>query len=126
VVTPELAYSPMQLLNDVQDGLWTELKMSQPMVDVMRRALQRSYLEHLKKELSPPKEAGPGPGPGPGGDEFPVFGATSKGTDFRPVARAALQDLVTRIDRILPQVTDAMTRVHLQDCKREIELILKG
>jgi len=124
VIGPERAYSSMQFLTDVQDGVWSELTLSQPLVDVCRRHLQRSYLEHIKTELNP-KESAPAP-IARRGDETPpkVFSATTKGTDFRGVARAALRTLGERIDATLPRVQDVMTRVHLQDCRREIELIL--
>jgi hypothetical protein len=125
VIGPEKAYSSMQFLSDVQDGVWSELSISQPLVDVCRRYLQRAYLEHIKNELAP-KPAAPAAPIARRGDEPPprVFSATTQGTDFRAVARAALRTLGERIDGVLPRVQDVMTRVHLQDCRREIELIL--
>jgi hypothetical protein len=104
------------LLNDVQDGVWSELKTSQPQVDVMRRRLQRAYLEHMKRELLPPP-ASPQAGPG-------VPSASAGQTDFRPIARAALQELAKRIDTAIPQTKDTMTKLHLEDSKHEIDLIL--
>jgi len=125
VIGPERAYSSMQFLTDVQDGVWSELTISQPLVDVCRRHLQRAYLEHIKSELNPKEPATPAP-IARRGDEAPlkVYSATTKGTDFRAVARAALRTLGERIDVTLPRVQDVMTRVHLQDCRREIELIM--
>jgi hypothetical protein len=108
------AYSALQFLTDVQDGVWSELKDQQPKVDVLRRSLQRAYLEHVRQELAP-KEAAKGIAGG---------GAGERGTDFRAVARFALKDLASRISIAQPRTQDAITRVHLLDCQREIELIL--
>jgi hypothetical protein len=124
VAAGDQAYTAMEYLGDVQDGVWSELRTSQPLVDVCRRRLQRAYLDHLKNELNPKEAAGPRP-VFPGGDDTGrLFGATNRETDFRAVARAALQDLGVRLDSAIPQTRDPMTRVHLQDCRREVELIL--
>ncbi len=121
---PAQAYTAMEFLMDVQDGIWSELKTSQPIVEVGRRRLQRAYLDHLKNELNPKDTTGARPA-FPGGDDTArLFAATNRETDFRAVARAALQELSLRLDAAIPQARDPMTRVHLQDCRREVELIL--
>ena len=89
-----------------------------------RRNLQRAYLEHIKNELNP-KDA-------PATtilrpmlpDDDGLFSASNRGTDFRAVARAALRTLAGQLDAAIPRAQDVMTRVHLQDCRREVELIL--
>ena len=53
LLSPDKAYTVMELLNDVQDGIWSELNTDRPKIDVLRRALQRAYLDHLKSELLP-------------------------------------------------------------------------
>jgi uncharacterized protein DUF4953/uncharacterized protein DUF5117/uncharacterized protein DUF5118 len=116
-------YTAMEFLTDVQDGIWSELKSSQPVVEVCRRHLQRVYLDHLKKELSH-KEPAANPPLIPGPRRRPTFSASIQGTDFRAVARAALQSLDVQLAAALPRTQDSMTRVHLRDCRREIELIL--
>jgi hypothetical protein len=60
----------------------------------------------------------------PAGDEARIFSATNRDTDFRAVARAALHDLAERLDKAIPQTKESMTRVHLQNCRREVESIL--
>jgi hypothetical protein len=115
VLAPDRTYTAMEFLTDVQDGVWSELKMSQPQVDVCRRRLQRAYLDHLKSELNPTQPAGPIAFPG---------GAGSRDTDFRAVGRAALKELAKRLDAAIAEAGDTMTRVHLEDCRREVELIL--
>jgi hypothetical protein len=130
VVNHQKTYTALQFLTDVQDGVWGELRQSQPVVDAVRRGLQRSYLDHLKSEL---KEKEPAEAP----RTFPRRGGTvavpegSKGTDFRAVARSALHELEAQLTSLLRRtsegawrVEDPMTRAHLQDCLREIKLIL--
>ncbi len=124
VLDPDGSYAALQFLTDVQDGIWSELKEKQPTVDVLRRHLQRAYLEHLKHELVPSDSVVkqiiiPL-------DEEPIFGASVQGTDFRAIARFALKDLGLQIAAALTNTQDANSRVHLLDCNREIELILKG
>jgi hypothetical protein len=122
VLDAEGAYAALQFLTDVQDGVWSELKDKQPTVDVLRRGLQRAYLEHLKEELAPKDAAAAKPAL-PKGDDA-LASAGSRGTDFRGVARFALKDLAMQMSAAQPRTQDASTRVHLLDCQREIELIL--
>jgi hypothetical protein len=124
VLAADTAYTALEFLTDIQDGIWSELKANPPAIDVCRRHLQRAYLDHLKKELNP-KETAAAPPAFPGGDDAArLFNATTRETDFRPVARAALQNLAERLEAALPQAKESMTKVHLQDCRREVELIL--
>jgi hypothetical protein len=132
VVNGQKFYSALQFVNDVQDGVWSELQQPEPVVDAIRRSLQRSYVEHLKNELNPketPAEA-PRQFPGRRGGEAPLA-SKAKDSDFRAVARQGLKRLAGQIEELLkrtPQgnsrVLDAMTRAHLEDCLREIKVIL--
>ena len=124
VLDPETSYAALQFLTDVQDGVWSELKDKQPAVDVLRPRFCSAYLEHIKHELAPKDKEGAAPKlPAPTDDE-PIFSASSQGTDFRAVARFALKDLGAQISDALPRVQDPISRVHLQDCQREVEMIL--
>lgn len=124
VLAPDQSYSALQFLSDVQDGVWSELKMTQPAVDAIRRNLQRSYLEHLKGQLSDKGDGGPARIPFPDAEDLSAFNNSTRGTDFRAVARAVLQELLTQIDAAINRSQDLMTRVHLRDCRREVDLIL--
>ncbi len=108
------AYTVTELVNDVQDGIFSELASSNPKIDVLRRNLQRAYLDLLKAELVPAKDGG-----------GPIFGGgDSASSDFRAVARIALQRLRAPIDSAVSRSKDAITVAHLQDCDREIEAML--
>jgi hypothetical protein len=109
------AYTVMELMSDVQDGVWSELKMSQPKVDVLRRNLQRAYLEQLKSELLPAKEEG---------GKSPLLSTSdSSGTDCRAAARFLLRALKSHVAAGI-NTQDLITSVHLQDCEREIDAML--
>ncbi|MCS7046952.1 MAG: hypothetical protein NZO58_11395, partial [Gemmataceae bacterium] len=101
-----------------QDGIWSELRQDSPKIDACRRALQRAYLDILKNEIAP-GEAAPKPLPILGDD-----GTAGRNTDLRAVGRAALRDLLGRIEVTYSRTQDPMTRIHLQDCRKEIEEIL--
>jgi hypothetical protein len=123
ILMPDNAYTALELVNDIQNGLWGELNGKEPKVDVCRRALQRSYLDILKKELVH-KDDEDKPAP----QRFPIDGdgtPPSRNTDLRAVARAALNDLATRLDASIPRTRDAITLAHLLDCRREIEALLR-
>ncbi len=118
LVLGDKAYSAMDLVNDVQNGVWSELKAEKPRVDALRRNLQRSYLDLLKSELLAKDEGG----------TVISFGGedpTGKNGDFRAIARAALVELKGQIDAAVGRAQDSMTRVHLQDSRREVENMLE-
>jgi hypothetical protein len=122
ILAGDKAYTTMDLLTDVQEGLFTELNTSQPKIDVCRRALQRAYLDILKAELLPKDD--------PTGAKVPFFldseELPAKNTDFRAVARVMAGELQTRLNGAPNRTQDALTRAHLLDCRREIEAMLAG
>jgi hypothetical protein len=119
VLAPDKAYTVVELVNDLQDGLWSELKAGQPRVDPLRRNLQRAYLELLKHEFEPPAAvAAPAPIFRPGDD------TGERVSELRAVARTALRDLSRQITAALPNAKDAATRAHLEDSLNEIEAAL--
>jgi hypothetical protein len=130
VVNHQKTYSALQFLSDVQEGVWSELRQPTPAIDPLRRSLQRAYLAHLKSELSD-KEAAEAPA-----SPFPRrrLAATSgegKDSDFRAVARSCLRNLSRELGNALAQsergervVKDPMTLAHLEECRREVKLIL--
>jgi hypothetical protein len=108
------AYTVTELVNDVQNGIFSELSQSQPKIDVLRRGLQRAYIEHLKSELVPSKDGG-----------GPIFiGGGDTSSDFRAVARVSLKRLQQQIQVSINRTQDSITSAHLLDCEREIDAML--
>ena len=97
------AYTVSQLVGDLQNGIWSELDMPAPAVDLYRRNLQRGYLQSLKPRLT---------------------SDTAAQSEFRPVVMAALRQLQPKVNVSLAKAKDAATIVHLRDCKNEIENLL--
>jgi Met-zincin/Domain of unknown function (DUF5117)/Domain of unknown function (DUF5118) len=123
-VLGEQAYSALDFLADVQDGVFSELKAKSPQIDICRRHLQRTYLDYLKKELDHKDSVAARPAGPRDSESARVFSATTHETDFRAVARAALTALAEHLQAAIPQAHDAMTKAHLQECRHEVERIL--
>ena len=60
LLNPDKAYTAVELVEDLQDGLFVELKTDAPKIDPLRRQLQRAYLDILKAEFQPPAARGSG------------------------------------------------------------------
>jgi hypothetical protein len=120
VLDPEKSYTVVELVGDVQDGLWSELKAEQPRIEPLRRELQRTYLDVLKSEFEPSVVSTPTT-PRP----IAVRGMSSERvSELRAAARSALRRLDKQIAEALPKVKDSGTRVHLEDTRSEIEAAL--
>jgi hypothetical protein len=118
VLDPAKAYTAVELVTDVHDGLFVELKADAPKVDPLRRQLQRSYVEILRREFQPADSAPATPRfRGRGDDDPPV-------SELRAVARMSLKRLEKQLADALPKVKDASTRAHLEDLAAEVHTIL--
>jgi len=49
----EDAYSLAEMLDDLQGGIWSELKTPSPRIDAYRRVLQNNYLTQINNKLNP-------------------------------------------------------------------------
>ncbi|MSU79161.1 MAG: DUF5117 domain-containing protein [Gemmataceae bacterium] len=107
------AYAVTELVTDIQNGVFSELNQDKPKVDVVRRSLQRAYIEHLKAELTPASAGA-----------FVFGGSGADASDFRAVARVSLRVLQRQITGAIGKTQDAITVAHLHDCEREIDAVL--
>jgi hypothetical protein len=98
------AYTVADLMEDLRDGVWSELEAGQVRIDVYRRNLQRQYLAAADRYLAP--------------------SSSGNVSDARPIVRAELQELAGAVSRARGRAADGMTRLHLQDVEAEIERIL--
>jgi hypothetical protein len=112
------AYSAIELLNDVQSGLFSELS-SKKATDMYRRGLQKLYVERLNNILNPPASSG----------MTISFGAPSSfnvnRSDLPAIARAQLVKLKAQIAAAIPTTTDAMSKIHLQELQERIKNALE-
>jgi hypothetical protein len=122
VLAGDKAYTPVELVDDLQAGIFSELKDGTPKIDPIRRQLQRSYIDILKNEFHPPSVDAGGPIlPGRRGG----FGeAPPRTSELRGVARVALAKLEKELATAKGKAKDTATVAHLGDLQAEIKAIL--
>ena len=123
VMLGDKAYTPVELVDDLQIGIFSELKAAEPKIDPVRRALQRNFVDILKAEFTPPAaESAPSPaGPRRGGSGSLGGGGAS---ELRAVARVALAKLEKEIATAKGKAKDVATVAHLGDLQAEIKAVL--
>ena len=89
------SYQGIDLLVDLNDGLFSELKQPRPAIDLYRRDLQRRYVKHLMSGFS--SEEGP--------------------SEFKAALRVGITDLAIKLDQGMKKVRDPQTRAHLKDLR---------
>lgn len=112
-------YSAMELLADVQKGIFIELSSKKP-IDSYRRRLQKSYVDKLSTMLN---------GSSPSGSftfiTFSRAGSLSSAelsrTDIPSIARVQLMELKTQVAAAIPLTTDKMSKIHLIDLQVRIK-----
>ena len=111
------AYSATDLMNNVQSGLFNELKTKKP-IDFYRRSLQKSFVNKLNSILNPSDNV------------FTIVAVTARGarpatdlsrSDLSSIARAQLMQLQGVVNAAIPTTTDRMSKIHLIDLKQRIK-----
>jgi hypothetical protein len=100
------AYSLSEMLEDLRNGIWSELSSGSP-IDVYRRNLQRVYIHVTGQMMESEQES--------------VIGS-----DIKSMLRAELATLNDQVERAAGRTSDRATQVHLEDVKKRIEDILEG
>jgi hypothetical protein len=113
------AYPLVTYLDDVKDGVWSELDDAAT-IDTYRRNLQRAHLERLEWLMT---EEPPAP-PAFLGNQITRVNVSQ--SDIRPLARAQLAALRTTAQRAAGRTGDRVTRAHLEDVVARIDLVLEG
>ena len=94
VLLGDKAYTPVELVDDLQAGIFSELKAAEPRIDPIRRALQRQLHRHPEERVHAAgvEVGGPVfPGRRRGGISF--GGGQPRTSELRGVARVALAKL---------------------------------
>jgi hypothetical protein len=114
------AYTLGEMLADLRDGVWSELKKSAT-INIYRRNMQRGYLDRMEWLMT--QEPAPVP------PFFRQFIDTTDvlvgESDIRPYVRGELEILKADIKIALPGLRDKGTTYHLKDALVRIENILK-
>ena len=113
------SYAPVEMLDDLRKGIWSELEQGAP-INTYRRNLQRGYLDRLEYMMDD--------------EESNISGFLQRyygwnnvnvsQSDIRPLLRNQLQTLDDEIQQALQRTRDRMTRIHLQDARARIDEIL--
>ncbi|MDE3143199.1 MAG: zinc-dependent metalloprotease, partial [Bacteroidota bacterium] len=113
------AYNAMELLNDVQSDLFSELSSNKP-IDEYRRILQKSYVDKLSAIINPvsstPTISIQGFSFGPSVD--------LKRSDVPAIVRAQLVDLRSKVNAAAASTSDKMSKIHLLDLSQKIKTAL--
>ena len=104
------AYSLLDMMTDLRKGIWSEI-YSGKRIDRYRRNLQRAYIERLDYLMNEDQ----------GRSRSSINVAQS---DIRPVVRGELNTLERQVRNSLYRSGDTLTRYHLQDILKRIDLIL--
>jgi hypothetical protein len=145
------AYGGIDMLRDLNQGLFAELKDAQPVIDYYRRTLQRNYVTLLMVSsgaADDPQEASSSIDDGqvevgsarprrpavsrdlaylssPLADTARQFKfAKGRPSEFRAALRRGVSDLIARIDAAVAKVRDVETASHLKDLRAELERAL--
>lgn len=112
-------YTPLEMLADLRNGIWSELAAGKT-IDAYRRNLQRAHIERLEFLM---KEE---PAPVPANIRAFVGGTPIdvSQSDIRPMVRAELKTLRTQINGAIARTGDAMSKYHLEDAVQRINQIL--
>lgn len=116
----EEAYKATDMLHDLKQGIWTELRTRKP-IDIYRRNLQKIYIERMGQLIKPLATSSIGISLRIGA---PAAMADTKTSDILSVLKGSLHELQTEIRNALPAISDKMTRYHLQDVNDRITKIL--
>jgi hypothetical protein len=109
------AYDMGELLSDLRNGIWSELKTGAN-VDTYRRNLQRAYIERMSYLLN---ENEPTVSP-----QFAAFAGPQidvSQSDIRPMARQDLKLLSAQVKSSIPKYSSPVIKSHLEDVLIRIE-----
>ena len=118
-INGDQAYTLIELMDDVRNGIWTELKQGGK-IDVYRRNLQRAHLDRLEFLMTEEQSEIPA-----AFRRFMMKTAVEVSqSDIRSVARAELNELKKQIRSAIARTSDKMSKYHLEDAIARIDLIL--
>jgi hypothetical protein len=115
-------YSLKELLDDLKNGIWSELYKREP-IDIYRRQLQQIHLTKLNNILNPTQAKAPT-------SIMEVFDAAFTPThpdyvDVTSTVRAHVKSLKTDISKAIRGTNDKMTKIHLLEMQRRTTQILE-
>ena len=118
-VNGEQAYTIIELMEDLRNGIWSELKKGGE-IDVYRRNLQRAHIDQLAFLMENEQTQLP--------TGFARFikrsNISASQSDIRAVVRAELKEIKKQTKSAIARTTDKLSKYHLLDIVERIDLIL--
>ncbi|HMK21359.1 MAG TPA: hypothetical protein VK466_03445, partial [Terriglobales bacterium] len=141
------SYTGIDMLKDLNEGLFVELRDGRPTIDFYRRTLQRNYVTLLlvgSGAIEDPTSASSNLDDVDGGSvrvrrasrdlaylSSPLAetaqqyrAAKGRPSEFRAALRRGVNDLAARIDAAMAKVRDMDTAAHLKDLRAELDRAL--
>lgn len=112
------AYSILEMMKDLRNGVWTELRSGRS-IDTYRRNLQRAYIDRLAYLMTAKNQS-----KFRGSSYVKSTALNTSQSDLRAVVRAELNTLKREIRRAIPRTRNTMSKIHLQDALERIDTIL--
>lgn len=113
------AYTVKELLTDLRNMVFTELKTKKP-IDIYRRNLQRNYVNKVEKMLMPSPASKQSEGQG----EPRAAASMRYADDWYAILKDNMKQLRKEIKVALPLITDKMSRDHLENLVEGINYLL--
>lgn len=113
------AYTASEMLTDMRNGIWTELRTGSK-TDVYRRNLQRAYIEQVASLM---KEDNSRVG-GWGNTFYATSSINISQSDIQALLRAELKTLQGQLRTGVSRTSDRMSKIHYEDAIVRIEHIL--
>ena len=111
------SYSLTEMMSDLKDGIWSELKNNKS-IDVYRRNLQRSYISRLGYIMKNEQSSRPG-----WGDYITTIKVDV--SDVRSITMGALLDLKKDLKKAVKRYSDKRIKSHLNYCITMIDEAMK-
>lgn len=103
----EEAYSPLEMLSDLRQGVWSEI-YDYEAVDPYRRNLQRMYINNIAAAFE--------------NDESGRVDIET--SDIRPLLRVELNTLNDDLEQASSRISDALTKAHIEDIQNRISDVI--
>jgi len=103
----EEAYSPLEMLSDLRQGVWSEI-YDYEAIDPYRRNLQRMYINNIAAAFE--------------NDESGRVDIET--SDIRPLLRVELNTLNDDLEQASSRISDALTKAHIVDIQNRISDVL--
>jgi hypothetical protein len=116
----EDAYSLAEMLDDLQSGIWSELKSGAPKIDAYRRLLQNNYLTQFNNKLNPSAAQAAQV------QQLAALGINIQlaSEDAKSELRGELMSLRQQVRSAIPRAGDRETELHLMGVDHRIGDIL--